>query len=128
MEYLDIRKNKVRDHQYGRDRFDAMMKSLATVMEPLEFARYCRNVDLARRGRDPNYRGITDPNQFLSDEGRERLKAAKARAEPEKKPEAKEALRKQEEALNNPEQPQPEEKPEVKTEVKTEVKGAEMQL
>ena len=79
MEYLDIRKDKVRDHQYGRDRFDAMMSCLATVMEPRAFERYCKDVDDSRRARDPNYRGHTDPNAFLSEENRELLADAKAR-------------------------------------------------
>ena len=79
MEYLDIRKNKVRDHEYGRDRFDAMMSCLATVMEPRAFERYCKDVDDSRKARDPNYRGHTDPNAFLSVENRELLADAKAR-------------------------------------------------
>ena len=111
--YLDIRKDKVRDHQYGRDRFDAMMKSLATVMEPLEFVQYCKDVDDSRRARDKNYRGITDPNQFLN----VRLEAAKVRPDyEEKRAEVDEALQKQEEDPKNPEHQKPEEKPEVKPE------------
>ena len=117
--YLDIRKNKVRDHQYGRDRFDAMMKSLATVMEPLEFVQYCKDVDDSRRARDKNYRGITDPNQFLN----VRLEEAKARPDyEEKRAEVDEALQKQEEDPKNPEHQKPEEKPEEKIEEKPEEK------
>ncbi|MBQ9719375.1 MAG: hypothetical protein IJV64_01640 [Oscillospiraceae bacterium] len=67
MDYLDIRKNKVRDHQYGRERFDGFMKGLQTLMEPQEFADYCKGVDDARRARDPNYRGVTNPEDYMPD-------------------------------------------------------------
>ncbi|MBR1567094.1 MAG: hypothetical protein IJ649_10050, partial [Oscillospiraceae bacterium] len=78
MGYLDIRKNKVRDHEYGRDRFDAMMKSLATVMEPEVFEAYCDSVDQARKQRDPGYKGKTDANAYLTDEGKRLLAEKKA--------------------------------------------------
>ena len=57
--YLDIRRDKVRDHQYGRDRFQGFMESLQTLMEPAEFKEYCAEVGKARNERDKNY----DPNQ-----------------------------------------------------------------
>ena len=47
-QYLDLRGNKVRDHQFGRDRFDAMMKSLALVSTPGEFMEYCDKIEQAR--------------------------------------------------------------------------------
>ena len=66
--YLDIRKDKVRDHQYGRDRFDGMMKSLCTLMEPGEFKEYCMSVDAARFKRDPTYKGRTAPENYKTAE------------------------------------------------------------
>lgn len=95
MGYLDMRKDKVRDHEYGRDRFDAMMKSLATVMEPEAFEAYCDSVDQARKQRDPNYKGKTDANAYLTDEDKQLLAERKA-AEAERK--AAEAERKEAEA------------------------------
>lgn len=73
MDYLDIRKNKVRDHQYGRERFDGFMKGLQTLMEPQEFADYCKGVDDARRARDPSYKGVTNPEDYMSPEARQKL-------------------------------------------------------
>ena len=58
--YLNIRKNKVRDHQYGRDRFQGFMESLQTLMNPVEFKEYCAEVGMARQSRDKNY----DPTQI----------------------------------------------------------------
>ena len=63
--YLDLRKKKVRNHQYGRDRFDGFMKGLQTIMEPEEFEAYCKGVDVARRKRDPDYRGVTAPEAYM---------------------------------------------------------------
>ena len=73
MDYLDIRKNKVRDHQYGRERFDGFMKGLQTLMEPQEFLDYCKGVDDARRARDPSYKGVTNPEDYMSPEARQKL-------------------------------------------------------
>ena len=53
--YLDIRKSKVRDHQYGRDRFQGFMESLQTLMEPAEFQKYCDGVNKARGTIDKDY-------------------------------------------------------------------------
>ena len=54
-DYLDIRKHKVRDHQYGRDRFQGFMESLETLMEPKEFKEYCDEVNDARKSKDTQY-------------------------------------------------------------------------
>ena len=54
-DYLDIRRSKVRDHQYGRDRFQGFMESLETLMEPKEFKEYCDSVNVARKSRDAQY-------------------------------------------------------------------------
>lgn len=81
MAYLDIRKDKVRDHEYGRDRFDGMMRGLRTLMKPEQFKAYCLSVDDSRKQRDPNYKGVTNPEDYMSPEERaqEREKAAKAK-------------------------------------------------
>ena len=63
--YLDIRKDKVRDHEYGRDRFNLMMQGLQTVMEPSEFAEYCKDVDKARTERSKGkYHDVTHPEDY----------------------------------------------------------------
>ena len=54
-DYLDIRSSKVRDHQYGRDRFQGFMESLETLMEPKEFKEYCDSVNVARKAKDNEY-------------------------------------------------------------------------
>jgi len=53
--YLDIRKSKVRDHQYGRDRFQGFMESLQTLMDPQDFQKYCDGVNKARKVMDKDY-------------------------------------------------------------------------
>lgn len=62
--YLNLRKDKVRDHQYGRDRFDTCMKFLRLNMTKEAFAGYCASVDRDRKTRDPFYKGKTDPEQY----------------------------------------------------------------
>lgn len=48
VDYILVRGGKERDHQYGRDRFDAFMKGLGEVMTPQEFLRCCREVNKRR--------------------------------------------------------------------------------
>ena len=63
--YLDLRGNKVRDHQYGRDRFDAMMKGLALVSRPKEFENFCQDLTEARQYRSKGaYKGKVDPADY----------------------------------------------------------------
>ena len=63
--YLNLRGNKVRDHQYGRDRFDALMSGLSTIMEPKEFKAYCGEIDEMRREKSNNkYKMKTEPDAF----------------------------------------------------------------
>ena len=47
-DYIFARGDKVRDHQYGRDRFDAFMKGLGEIMTPQEFMQCCREVNQKR--------------------------------------------------------------------------------
>ena len=49
--YLDLRGNKIRDHQYGRDRFDAMLKGLALVSTTKEFMDTCEQIEDSRLAR-----------------------------------------------------------------------------
>ena len=63
--YLDLRGNKARDHQYGRDRFDAMMSALALVTSKEEFEKRCGAIDEARRVRSKGtYKGTIDPEKY----------------------------------------------------------------
>ena len=48
VDYILVRGGKERDHQYGRDRFDAFMKGLGEVMTPQEFLRCCQEVNKRR--------------------------------------------------------------------------------
>ena len=78
-QYLDLRGNKVRDHQFGRDRFDAMMKSLALVSTPREFIEYCEKTEQARFDRAKGaYKDVIDVSKYLSPEeiakGKEEMK------------------------------------------------------
>ena len=95
MAYLDIRKDKVRDHQYGRDRFDGFMQSLQSIMEPKEFEGYCRSVDAARRQRDPSYQGKTHPEDYMpAKKGEEHFaEMAKKAEDPNYTPTEREAAR-----------------------------------
>ena len=47
--YVTARGAKVRDHQYGRDRFDAFMRGLGEVMTPEEFQRTCSGLNAMRK-------------------------------------------------------------------------------
>lgn len=68
-QYLDLRGKKVRNHQYGKDRFDALMSGLATVMKPAEFSNYCKEIDTMRHDRDKNYLiGRTNPDHYKTTE------------------------------------------------------------
>ena len=72
-QYLDLRGKKVRNHQYGKDRFDALMSGLATVMKPAEFRNYCKEIDTMRHDRDKNYPiGRTNPDRFKTEKQAER--------------------------------------------------------
>lgn len=66
--YLNLRGKKVRNHQYGRDRFDALMGGLSTIMKPKEFIAYCGEIDKARHERDKGYHVETNPDRFKSPE------------------------------------------------------------
>ena len=63
---------KVRDHAYGRDRFDAFMKGLATVMEPQEFKDYCEEVNQIRSKIDKAGKSKIDPETYKTPEARQK--------------------------------------------------------
>lgn len=60
--YVTARGAKVRDHQYGRDRFDAFMRGLGEVMTPEEFQRTCSGLNAMRKeAGEPGF----DPLDYL---------------------------------------------------------------
>lgn len=74
MKYLNLRGSKVRDHQYGKDRFDAMLRGLSSVMEPEAFIDYCKGIDKARFDRSKGaYKGHIDAKAYMSDETKQKL-------------------------------------------------------
>ena len=77
-DYIFARGGKVRDHAYGRDRFDAFMKGLGEIMEPQEFVDLCRDVNSMRReryGRDTDR--TVDPVEYMAtNEKKEIMRAA----------------------------------------------------
>lgn len=48
LDYVLLRGGKVRDHEYGRDRFDAFLKGLGEIMEPKEFLECCKTLNERR--------------------------------------------------------------------------------
>lgn len=64
-DYLDLRGNKVRDHQYGRDRFDTMMRAMKLVSRPKEFENFCADLTEARQSRAKGaYKGRVNPADY----------------------------------------------------------------
>jgi len=64
-DYILARGGKVRDHAYGRDRFDAFMKGLGEIMEPQEFVDLCKDVNAKRID---NGEQTLDPLDYLPTE------------------------------------------------------------
>lgn len=77
--YLDLRGKKVRDHQYGRDRFDAFMKGMSMLMEPQEFVDYCNKLNADRGAIDSGYKGHIDPEDYMTEVAREKRAAEQER-------------------------------------------------
>ena len=73
--YLDLRGKKVRDHQYGRDRFDAFMKGMSMLMEPQEFVDYCNKLNADRGAIDSGYKGHINPEDYMTEVAREKRAA-----------------------------------------------------
>lgn len=48
VDYVLLRGDKVRDHEYGRDRFDAFLKGLGEIMEPDKFLECCNTLNKRR--------------------------------------------------------------------------------
>ena len=75
--YLDLRGNKVRDHQYGRERFDAMLSGLALVTSKEEFEKRCGDIDKARSERSKDtYKGTIDPEKYSPEAQKQAREAA----------------------------------------------------
>ena len=60
-----INRSGVRDHQYGRDRFDAMMKSLGELMTPEDFQTCCNSVSALRQEMYGSDKYRIDPKKYL---------------------------------------------------------------
>ena len=81
-QYLTLRGKKVRDHEYGRERFEYMMQGLATVMDPMKFEQFCAGIDQDRRELSKGaYKGTIDATQYMTDAQKEQLAAQKQAAE-----------------------------------------------
>ena len=76
--YLSIRRDKVRDHEYGRERFDGMMKFLQTTLTPKEFRAYCNEVNASRRKLNPNSRDMVHPEDYYPERSAQQLLTAQA--------------------------------------------------
>ena len=87
--YLNLRGKKVRDHQYGRHRFDAFMKGLATVMEPQEFKDYCEQINASRKALDKNNKALVSAKDYMAPEAYQQLEQEQAKTEPTKTEPAK---------------------------------------
>ena len=80
-QYLTLRGKKVRDHQYGRERFEYMMHGLATVMDPMKFEAFCAEIDQDRRALSKNaYKGTIDATQYMTEAQKKQLAAQKEEA------------------------------------------------
>lgn len=83
-DYVMNRGDKVRDHQYGRDRFDAMMKGLGEVMEPEEFLETVNSINRLREERYHDREHAINGEDYLPDgpskEAFQKVKAAQDKA------------------------------------------------
>ena len=96
--YLDLRGNKVRDHQYGRERFDAMLSGLALVTSKEEFEKRCGAIDEARRVRSKGtYTGTIDPEKYSPEAQKQAREATREAAERSRETAQQERSRTQEE-------------------------------
>ena len=78
-DYILARGGKERDHQYGRDRFDAFMKGLGEVMEPREFLQCCREVNKKREAAYGNPSHNIKPENYLQGEQLDTFKEEEAK-------------------------------------------------
>ena len=67
-DYVLLRGDKVRDHQYGKDRFDAFMKGLGEVMEPAEFLKTVNSINQLRQDRYRDTEHAINGEDYLPDE------------------------------------------------------------
>lgn len=78
-DYVMNRGDKVRDHQYGRDRFDAMMKGLGEIMEPEEFLETVNRINRLREERSHTRENAINGEDYLPDgPGKDAYKKVKA--------------------------------------------------
>lgn len=79
VDYILVRGGKERDHQYGRDRFDAFMKGLGEVMTPYEFLQCCREVNKRREATYGNTSYNIKPYNYLQGEQLDTFKEEEAK-------------------------------------------------
>ena len=89
MKYLSLRGKKVRDHQYGRERFNAFMKGLAMAMEPKEFGDFCEQINASRNALDKNNKALVSAKDYMAPEAYQQLEQEQAKTEPTKTEPAK---------------------------------------
>ena len=84
MKYLSLRGKKVRDHQYGRERFNAFMKGLAMAMEPKEFGDFCEQINASRNALDKNNKALVSAKDYMAPEKYQQLQEERAAPAQEK--------------------------------------------
>ena len=77
--YLKIRRDKVRDHEYGRERFDGMMRFLQSALTPTAFSKYCDEVNADRLRVDPQSKSLVNPEDYYPERSVRELVDAQAK-------------------------------------------------
>jgi len=71
-----MNRSGVRNHEYGRKRFNAFMKGLGQVMDPVEFRACCQSVNNLRHENYNDYENDIDPESYLPKEKRQQYREA----------------------------------------------------
>ena len=66
-----MNRSGVRNHEYGQKRFDAFMKGLGQIMDPVEFRECCNSVSRLRHERNSDYSHDLVPEKYLPEESKE---------------------------------------------------------
>lgn len=72
-----MNRSGVRNHEYGRKRFNAFMKGLGQIMDPVEFRACCQSVTNLRREKG-DYENDIKPESYLPKEKRQQYRNATA--------------------------------------------------
>ena len=70
-----MNRSGVRNHEYGQKRFDAFMKGLGQVMDPVEFRECCRSVTRLRREKG-DYEHDINPEKYLPEGSKKHYREA----------------------------------------------------